>query len=94
MNSILESPDALRGYTGQSYAVEGHNTTDLLHRIKAPALVMMGECDMTTSPMRTRELAELIPGSRLKSFEGVGHGFWRERQEEADKLVLEFLLDG
>lgn len=94
MNSIPESPDALRGYTGQSYAVEGHNTTDLLHRIKAPALVMMGECDMTTSPMRTRELAELIPGSRLKSFEGVGHGFWRERQEEADKLVLEFLLDG
>jgi pimeloyl-ACP methyl ester carboxylesterase len=24
-------------------------------------------------------------------FPGVGHGFWRERQEEVDELVLEFL---
>ncbi|MFI5322902.1 MAG: alpha/beta fold hydrolase [Thermodesulfobacteriota bacterium] len=93
VNAISESPEALRGYMGQSYAVEGHNTTELLHRIKAPALVMIGECDMTTSPRRTRELAGLIPGSKLKSFEGVGHGYWRERQEEADKLVLEFLLN-
>jgi pimeloyl-ACP methyl ester carboxylesterase len=77
---------------GQSYAVEGHDTTDLLHKIKAPTLVMMGESDMTTSPKRTRELAALIRGSKLKGFEGVGHGFWRERQEEADGLVLGFLL--
>jgi 3-oxoadipate enol-lactonase len=94
LNAIPETTEALSGYIGQSYAVEGHNTTELLHKIKAPTLVMLGECDMTTSPMRTRELSDLIPGSRLKSFEGVGHGFWRERQEEADELVLEFLLDG
>ena len=93
INAIPENPDALRGYIGQSYAVEGHDTTDLLHKIKAPTLVMMGESDMTTSPKRTRELAALIPGSKLKGFEGVGHGFWRERQEEADRLVLDFLLN-
>jgi pimeloyl-ACP methyl ester carboxylesterase len=92
-NAIPESPEALTGYIGQSYAVEGHNTTELLGNIKAPTLVMMGECDMTTSPRRTRELAALIPGSRLKGFEGVGHGFWRERQEDADELVLDFLLN-
>jgi pimeloyl-ACP methyl ester carboxylesterase len=92
IEAIPEDPDALRGYIGQSYAVEGHNTTDLLHKIKAPTLVMMGESDMTTSPKRTRELASLIPGSKLKGFQGVGHGFWRERQEDADRLVLEFLL--
>ena len=93
MDAIPEDADALRGYIGQSYAVEGHDTTDLLNRIKAPTLVMMGESDMTTAPRRTRELAALIPNSRLKAFEGVGHGFWRERQEEADSLVLDFLLN-
>ena len=92
IDAIPENPDALRGYIGQSYAVEGHNTTELLHKITAPTLVMMGESDMTTSPKKTRELASLIRGSRLKGFRGVGHGFWRERQEEADRLVLEFLL--
>ena len=93
MDAIPEDADALRGYIGQSYAVEGHDTTDLLNRIKATTLVMMGESDMTTAPRRTRELAALIPNSRLKAFEGVGHGFWRERQEEADSLVLDFLLN-
>ncbi len=93
LNAIPEDADALRGYIGQSYAVEGHDTTDLLNRIKAPTLVMMGESDMTTAPRRTRELAALIPNSKLKAFEGVGHGFWRERQDEADGLVLDFLLN-
>ena len=93
MDAIPENPEALTGYLGQSYAVEGHDTTALLHKIKAPALVMMGENDMTTSPKKTRELASLIPGSTLKAFKGVGHGFWRERQEEADRLVLDFLRD-
>jgi len=93
IDAIPENSDALRGYIGQSYAVEGHDTTQQLHGIKAPALIMMGENDMTTSPRKTRELASLIPGSKLKAFQGVGHGFWRERQEEADRLVLDFLLN-
>lgn len=94
IDAIPENPDALRGYIGQSYAVEGHDTTELLHRIKAPTLVMMGENDMTTSPKKTRELASLIKGSVLKGFQDVGHGFWRERREEADRLVLDFLSGG
>lgn len=91
MAAIPESPDMLRGYIGQSYAVETHNTTELLSKIDVPTLVMLGETDLTTSPKKTRELASLIKGARLKTFPGVGHGFWRERQEEVDELVLEFL---
>jgi len=45
------------------------------------------------SPRRSKELAQVIPGARLEVFEDVGHGFWRERQEEVDKLVLDFLLE-
>jgi pimeloyl-ACP methyl ester carboxylesterase len=55
---------------------------------------MLGELDLIASPKRSRELAELIPGARLKVFDGVGHGFWRERHEEVDRVVLDFLLEG
>ncbi len=90
---IPETPEAIDGYIGQSLACEGHNTRDLVSKIKAPTLVMLGDRDQIASPRRSKELAQLIPGATLEVFEDVGHGFWRERQEEVDKLVLDFLLE-
>ena len=92
LSTIPEDPEALTGYIRQSFACEGHNTMDLVGRIKAPTLVMLGERDLSVSPKRSRELAELIPGAELMVFQGVGHGFWREKQEEVDRAVLDFLL--
>lgn len=91
--SVPDNPEALTGYIRQSFACEAHDTRNLVGRIKAPTLVMLGELDLAASPKRSRELAELIPGARLRVFEGVGHGFWREKQEEVDRLVLDFLLE-
>lgn len=88
---LTESPEDLQGYIGQSMACEGHNTLEHLPKIKSPAYVMMGESDLITSPERTRELSELIPNAELCVFSGVGHGFWRERQQEVDSTVLHFL---
>jgi pimeloyl-ACP methyl ester carboxylesterase len=93
LDSVSENPEALTGYIRQSFACEAHNIRDLVGRIKAPTLVMLGERDLIASPKRSRELAELIPGARLKVVEGVGHGFWREKHEEVDRAVLGFLLD-
>ena len=92
MHSVPEDPEALEGYMGQSFACEGHNTRDVLDQISAPTLMMLGETDLIASPRRSKELSERIPNSKLTVFSGVGHGFWRERQEEVDELVLEFLL--
>lgn len=89
---VVESDESLKGYMGQSLACEGHNTRDLLHKIECPTLVLFGETDKIAAPKKSMELAELIPGSIFKKFGGVGHGFWRERQEDVDKAVLEFLL--
>jgi len=88
---IGDSAEALEGYIGQSMACEGHNTLEHLPKINTPAFVMMGESDQITSPERTRELSRLIPKAELYVFSGVGHGFWRERQQEVDSLVLHFL---
>ncbi|MGB7293755.1 MAG: alpha/beta fold hydrolase [Thermodesulfobacteriota bacterium] len=90
---VIENDEAINGYVGQSLACETHDTRALLHKIKCPTLVLLGENDQITSPRKSRELAELIPGAVLREFSGVGHGFWRERQEEVDKVVLDFLLE-
>ena len=90
---VAEDDEAVDGYIGQSLACEKHNTRDLLHKINCPTLVLLGETDQIASPKRSRELAELIPGAMLREFGGVGHGFWRERQAEVDKVVLDFLLE-
>ncbi|HEX3033782.1 MAG TPA: alpha/beta fold hydrolase [Thermodesulfobacteriota bacterium] len=79
---IPEDSEAITGYIRQNLACEGHITKDLVGKIKVPTLVMLGERDFISSPRRSSELAELIPNAKLRIFEGVGHGFWRERQEE------------
>ena len=92
MSSVPENPDALKGYLGQSYACEGHNTVEHLKNIRSQTLVMLGETDLIASPKRSQVLAEMIPDAELKVFSGVGHGFWRERQRQVDELVMDFLL--
>ena len=91
LNSIPEDKTAIKGYLNQSYGCENHNTTELLQKIKAKTLIIYGERDFITSSRRSRELGKLIPDSISKEFSGVGHGFWREKQKEVDKLVLDFL---
>jgi len=92
---IDEMPDhdelILKGYMGQSQACEGHYSLDEIDQIKAPTLVIYGDKDLILSPAKSLEMAEKIPDCMLKGFKGVGHGFWRERQKEVDKLVMEFL---
>lgn len=90
---VTENDEAVNGYIGQSLACEKHNARDLLHNIKCPTLVLLGETDQIASPKKSRELAELIPGAILREFSGVGHGFWRERQVEVDEVVLDFLTE-
>jgi len=93
MEDVPENEEALTGYLRQSVACEEHDTRTHLGRIKALTLIMTGGNDLITSSKRSEEeLARSIPNSRLKIFQGVGHGFWRERQEEVDRLVLDFLL--
>ena len=90
---IPDTKDALMGYIGQSKACESHDTRELLNKIKSPTLIMFGDNDKIASPKSSRELSEMIPDARLKVFDGLGHGFWREKQEEVDSIVLDFLLE-
>lgn len=92
--AVSDTPEAIAGYRGQCIACEGHETTGLLGRITAPTLVMFGTEDNITDPRRAAEVAELIPNSTVRAFEGAGHGFWREHSGEVDALVVDFLSRG
>ena len=47
---------------------------DALSKIDVPVLVTNGELDPGVPPDNARNLVEHIPGARLSTFEGTGHG--------------------
>ena len=89
--SRINEAEALRGYLAQSMACQTHDSRELARRIKAPALVIVGNEDVITPPRASRELASAIPRSELIVLPHGGHGFWREFPAEVNAHVREFL---
>jgi pimeloyl-ACP methyl ester carboxylesterase len=76
---------------GQVAAVMGHRTTDRLHQIATPTLVLTGDADLLVSPANSDLLARHIPGARLVKLAGGSHGFNFETPELFNHTVLDFL---
>jgi|SRR5215472_12554933 len=62
--------------------------------IRCPTLIIAGELDPITTAADAKELAEAIPGSRLKLFADAGHGVFRDKPTEATELIRHFILTG
>lgn len=60
-----------------------------LHKVKVPALVVVGEHDEATPPPMSHELAALLPDARLKIISGCAH----VPQLQAPKLFLDTIAD-
>jgi pimeloyl-ACP methyl ester carboxylesterase len=90
--NTMEYPTEVQDYINQAAAASGHNTTDLLHKIKVPTLIMVGTKDrlLPLSP-HSEILHDKIPNSRLETFEGLGHGFITEGADEVNKLMWNFI---
>ena len=80
----------------QVAAVMGHSTTDRLHQIAAPTLVITGDADLLISPANSDILAREIPNARLVKVPGGSHGFNFETPDAFNREVLAFLrgVDG
>jgi len=65
-----------------------------LHEITCPVLLIQGDKDVGVRPGRTRAAAALIPGARFELLEGVGHWSNRQRPDEVNALIAEFLSAG
>lgn len=67
-----------------------HDAWNKLPSIAAPTLVIGGEKDETLGGDASREMAEAIPGAKLRMFPQWGHGLYEEAPE-FNREVLEFL---
>jgi len=72
-------------------ASEGHDTWDLLPRIKTPTLVIHGSDDPLNPTANAPLLAERIPGAELHIVRGGRHGYFIEFSDEASRVVKDFL---
>ena len=87
----LEYPPPLYVFTRQAEAILGHDTYELLPKIKLPTLVIAGDNDRLIPFENSRILASRIPKAELVIIKGAGHEFFIEDAEETNKAVLDFL---
>ena len=83
-------PKSFDRFIIQANACITHNAYNELDKIKCPTLVIGGDSDKVTGPGTSEEIAGKITNSKLKIFEGYGHGVYDEAKE-FNRLVLEFL---
>lgn len=68
---LMRTP--LAGWLGCAAAIRDADLRQATARLRLPALVVVGEKDLSTPPAMARELAALIPGARLGEIPGAGH---------------------
>jgi pimeloyl-ACP methyl ester carboxylesterase len=71
----------------QLQACAAHDTSTRLGALTTPTLVIHGTEDQLLPVQNGRQIASLIPGSRLEIMDGVGHLFFWEQPERAAELM-------
>ena len=91
IDKVVEYVTPLQTYTRQTEAIKGHDTYERLPDIKVPTLVIAGDADRLVPVENSRLLASRIPGAELVMLSGIGHGFFIQAEDKANKTVLDFL---
>ncbi len=73
------------------WAAGGDPVGGSLDRITCPTLIVQGVDDPWVDVSNAHHLHTAIPGSRLEVFEGAGHEVQRDRPDDFNALLLEFL---
>jgi len=83
--------DPLYSLARQGQASAAHDTYERLPQIKAPTLVIAGDADRGVPVENSRLLVSRIPNAELVILKNVGHAFYVEAAEEANRVILDFL---
>lgn len=67
---------------------EPHITTEELAQIKVPTVVIAGEKDLVTLE-ETEEIANAIPGAKLRIIKGEGHGSYIVNSSKIADIIME-----
>ena len=82
-----QSPEA---FTRQLETWMAFDSTDRLHAISVPTLVLAGEIDIITRPALGAEVADRIAGSTFRLQPGEAHQPFQERPDEWNEVVDAF----
>ena len=76
----------------QQKAIMGRiDSRESLRAIRCPTLVLCGAEDLLTPADRHREMAALVPGSRLEIIAGCGHLSTLEKPQEVNRALRDWL---
>jgi len=84
----------LHAFNAQCDACIGHDTFDRLDKIKAPALLTVGDADIFTPLRLSKEMEARMPTCSLKTLKGLGHAHHWEDLAVFNKLTTTFLKTG
>ena len=92
-NALLENPypQPPEAFARQAAAGAHHDVRDRLAELTLPVHVIGAERDLMIPVWKSRELASLIPGSKLTILEEQGHGVQWEAADQFNAAVTEFL---
>jgi pimeloyl-ACP methyl ester carboxylesterase len=86
-------PQPADAFARQLDAASRHETRDRLGSLSMPVHVIGAEYDILVPVWKSREIAELIPASKLTVLERCPHGLQVERAEEFNRAVLDFIAE-
>jgi 3-oxoadipate enol-lactonase len=81
------------GYVASCHAVARVDTTDRLHLIKVPVLVIAGELDQGTPPAMAQRMAEALPNAQLTVLQDASHLSVLETPAAFTQVVLNWLQE-
>jgi pimeloyl-ACP methyl ester carboxylesterase len=93
---FMEDPTRLQDWFNQAASFSTHDTTDRLHLITHPTLILTGDEDriiLPTEEYGTDFIHENIPNSTLKIIDTTGHGFVSEAPEKVNKIIWNFIKE-
>ncbi len=72
--------------------IEKDNVYDLLGRVRVPTLLLHGTHDRIVPYSHGEKFAAAVPGARLVTFEGGGHGLPNREAAKVNTIVRDFVL--
>jgi len=90
MQMSLRYQPTPQGAAGQMQALSFFNVKRRLGEIRCPVLVITGDEDRMMPPGNAQLLADGIPCAELYVVEGAGHGFFEEKPEEVNRVLIDF----
>ncbi|MGD9935583.1 MAG: alpha/beta fold hydrolase [Dehalococcoidia bacterium] len=79
------------GFKAQAAGLRAFDSRPNLHKVSAPALVLVGAEDILTPPFQSVEMAELMPNARLQVLPRGGHGLVAEYTDDVVGAIKAFL---